>query len=397
MNFILKELSYGANNYKPLNVVLKKGKGIFLTDVNNKKYFDFLSGYSAVNQGHCHPKLIKALNSQSKKLTLTSRAFYNNKLGDVCEFMVNKFKYEKYLPMNTGVEAAESAIKLARKWGYEKKNIPQNKAVNLFCNNNFWGRSISALSSSSDKLSYNNFGPFTNGFELIDFNNLNQLENKFKSNPYISSFMVEPIQGEAGIIIPDKNYLSGVQNLCKKYNVLLILDEIQTGLGRTGKLLECNYENVKPDILILGKSLSGGILPVSGVLTKKSIMDVLTPGTHGSTYGGNPLASYLTMEAVKIIEEEGLIENSYNIGIYFRDELKKLKLKNVIDIRGKGLFNAIEFNDAKNAENALYKLRDNGLLTQITKKKTLRLTPPLIITKSQINKSLEIINTINLI
>ena len=389
--FIKKELLYGANNYKPLNVIIKQGKGIYLTDINNKKYMDFLSGYSAVNQGHCHPKIIDVLKKQSQTLTLTSRAFYNNKLGELCEYLCNTFNYEKFIPMNTGVEAGETAIKIARKWGYEKKNITPNKAVNLFCNNNFWGRTIAALSSSSDNTCYTNFGPYTNGFELIEYNNLEILEKKFINNPNIVSFMLEPIQGEGGIIIPNKDYIKNVYKLCKKYNVLMIFDEVQTGLGRTGKLLACDYNNIRPDMLILGKSLSGGVYPISGVLTRSEIMDVLTPGTHGSTYGGNPLACAISMEAVNIIFEEDLINNSYKMGKYFRDELNKLKLKNVTDIRGKGLLNAIEFNNNKNASKGLENLKNNGLLTNITKNKILRLTPPLIINKNQINIALEVI------
>jgi ornithine--oxo-acid transaminase len=392
MNHIVKELKYGAKNYKPLNVILKKGKGVFLTDVNNKKYFDFLSGYSAVNQGHCHPRLLNVLNKQSNNLTLTSRAFYNNKLGDLCEYICNTFNYNNFIPMNTGVEAGETAIKISRKWGYEHKNTEPNKAVNLFCYNNFWGRTISALSSSNDSSCYNNFGPYTNGFELIEYNDLTKLENKLKNNPNIVSFMLEPIQGEAGVIIPDKNYLKRVSKLCKKYNVLLIADEIQSGLGRSGKLLACDYDNIKPDILILGKSLSGGIMPVSGVLADKEIMNVLTPGTHGSTYGGNPLACAVSLEALKILFEEDLINNSYKLGKYFREELKNISSKNIKEVRGKGLFNAIEFKYKKTASETLENLKNNGLLTNITKNKTLRLTPPLIINKKQIDESLEIIN-----
>ncbi len=390
--FIQKELKYGAKNYNPLNIVLKKGKGVFVTDMNNKKYLDFLSGYSALNQGHCHPRLLKKINIQSKQLTLTSRAFYNNKLGDLCEIMCNTFNYDKFLPMNTGVEAGESAIKIARKWGYEKKNIQPNKAINLFCNNNFWGRTISALSSSNDSSCYNNFGPYTQGLELIEYNNLTKLENKLKENSNIVSFMLEPIQGEGGIIIPKKKYLYYAYKLCKKYNVLMILDEVQTGLGRTGKLLACDYDNIKPDILILGKSLSGGVYPISGVLSNNEIMSVLTPGTHGSTYGGNPLACAISIEAIKILFEENLINNSYKMGKYFRKELKNLNLKNVNEIRGKGLLNGIEFNNPENASKALENLKKNGLLTNITKNKILRLTPPLIINKNQIDQSLEIIN-----
>lgn len=391
MNSIFKELKYGAKNYKTLNVIIKKGNGIYLTDINNKRYFDFLSGYSAVNQGHCHPRLLNVLNKQSKNLTITSRAFYNNKLGEYSEYITNMFKYDKFLPMNTGVEGGETAIKIARKWGYEVKNVPNNKAVNLFCRNNFWGRTISAISSSTDKYSYDNFGPYTDGFEIIDYNNLESLERKLESNSNIVSYMLEPIQGEAGVIIPDKDYLKSVYKLCKKYNVLLICDEIQSGLGRSGKLLASHYDNVNPDILILGKSLSGGFYPISGVLANEKIMNVIKPGQHGSTYGGNPLAASLGIEALKIIEDENLVKNSYKMGNYFRRELKNLNLKNVIEIRGKGLFNAIEFNSNKNAEIILNNLKENGILTQITKGKVIRLTPPLIINKKQINHSLEIL------
>ena len=391
MNSILKELKYSAKNYKTLNVIIKKGNGIYLTDVNNKRYIDFLSGYSAVNQGHCHPRLLNILNKQSKNLTITSRAFYNNKLGEFSEYITNMFNYDKFLPMNTGVEGGETAIKIARKWGYEVKNVPNNKAVNLFCKNNFWGRTISAISSSTDKYSYDNFGPYTKGFEIIDFNNLDSLEKKLKSNPNIVSYMLEPIQGEAGVIIPDNNYLKSVYKLCKKYNVLLICDEIQSGLGRSGKLLACHYDNINPDILILGKSLSGGFYPISGVLANEEIMNVIKPGQHGSTYGGNPLAASLGIEALKIIEDENLVKNSYKMGNYFRRELMNLNLKNVTEIRGKGLFNAIEFNSKKNIKIILNNLKENGLLTQITKGNVLRLTPPLIINKKQIDHSLEIL------
>lgn len=386
-----KTLKYTANNYKSLPVYLKKGKGIYLKDVNNKEYIDFLSGYSAVNQGHCHPRLINVMKNQCSTLTLTSRAFHNNKLGEFSYFLTNFFNYESFLPMNTGVEAGETAIKLSRKWGYQEKKVENNKAVNLFCNNNFWGRTISAISSSTDINSYKNFGPFLKGFECIEYNNINELEKKLKENPNIVSFMIEPIQGEAGIIIPNKDYLKKVKYLCNKYNVLLIIDEIQTGIGRCGKLLACDYDNIRPDILVLGKSLSGGFYPISGILCSKKLMDNIKPGQHGSTYGGNPLASAIGIEALKIIEEENLIQNSYNMGNYFRDEINRLDLKNIKEIRGKGLFNAIEFIDKKSAYKGLYNLLKNGLLTQITHNKIIRLSPPLIINKDQIDKSLHII------
>ena len=389
--FLRKELKYSARNYNPLNVCIKKAKDIFVTDINNKKYYDFLSGYSAVNQGHCHPRLINTVTSQINNVTLTSRAFHNNKYGNLCEYLCNTFDYEKFLPMNTGVEAGETAIKLSRKWGYETKNVEPNKAVNLFCNGNFWGRSITACSSSNDPKSYHNFGPYTQGIDLIDYNNVEQLENKLKENSNIVSLMVEPIQGEAGIIVPSPNYLKEIKRLCKKHNILLIFDEVQTGLGRTGKLLAGDYENVRPDILILGKSLTGGFYPGSGILSSDKIMSLFKPGQHGSTYGGNPLVSAIIMEAVKIIFDENLIENSFEQGKYFRKELKNMNLQNVVKIRGKGLFNALEFNDEKTAKKALDNLIRNGLLSQITHGKTIRLCPPLTITKNHINKSLEII------
>lgn len=388
---IKKTLKFTANNYNSLPIYLKKGKGIYVKDINNKKYIDFLSGYSAINQGHCHPKLVKVMTNQCNNLTLTSRAFQNNKLGEFSEYITNFFNYESFLPMNTGVEAGETAIKLSRKWGYQEKKVENNKAVNIFCNNNFWGRTISAISSSTDINSYKNYGPFLKGFECIEYNNINALEKKLKENPNIVSFMIEPIQGEAGIIIPNKDYLKKVKYLCNKYNVLLIIDEIQTGIGRCGKLLACDYDNIRPDILVLGKSLSGGFYPISGILSSKKLMDNIKPGQHGSTYGGNPLASAIGIEALKIIEEENLIQNSYNMGNYFRDEINRLDLKNIKEIRGKGLFNAIEFKDKKSANKGLYNLLKNGLLTQITHNKIIRLTPPLIINKDQINKSLSII------
>ncbi len=394
--FILKELQYGAFNYNPLPVVLKKGKGVYLTDINNKRYIDFLSGYSAINQGHCHPRLINVVNQQVENLTLTSRAFHNDKLGDLCQYICHTFNYQRFLPMNTGVEAGETAIKLARKWGYEIKKVQPNQAINLFCNNNFWGRTITALSSSNDPKCYNNYGPYTNGIDSIEYNNLVQLEDKLSNNPNIVSFMLEPIQGEAGIIVPDSNYLKNVKSICDKYQVLLIFDEVQTGLGRAGKLLACDYEDIRPDILILGKSLTGGFYPASGILSTNEIMSLFKAGEHGSTYGGNPLACSLIMEAIDILFEENLINNSYQLGKYFRQQLNSTKLKGVKEIRGKGLFNAIEFRDSNIANHVLSNLTNNGLLTQITHDKTIRLCPPLIITKKQIDDSLDILyNSIN--
>ena len=307
---ITKELRYGAKNYSPKNVCVKRGKGVYVYDTQDKEYLDFISAYSAVNQGHCHPRLIHTLINQSKNLTLTSRALYNNVLGDFMEKITTTFNYEKVLPMNTGVEGGETALKIARMWGYKEKKIEPDKAVNLFCSNNFWGRTLAASSSSTDPSCYNHFGPYMNGFEIIPYNCLHSLEEKLKENHNIVSFMLEPIQGEAGVIVPNQNYLKKVETLCKKYNVLMIADEVQTGLGRTGKMLACDYEQVKPDILILGKALSGGIMPISAVLSDSHIMDVITPGTHGSTFGGNPLAAAIGMEAIDIVKDEKLCENS---------------------------------------------------------------------------------------
>ena len=388
INFIKKELQHGAHNYTSINVCVKKATGIILTDINNKEYYDFVAGYSAINQGHCHPRLINVLTEQSKNLTLTSRAIYNNILGDYMEFITNEFQYDKVLPMNTGVEGGETAIKLARKWGYEIKNIEKNKAVNLFCENNFWGRTIAAASSSTDPICYNNFGPFNPGFDIIKYNCLESLENKLISNSNIVSFMVEPIQGEAGIIIPDINYMKNVKKICKKHNVLLIADEVQTGLGRTGRMLACDYDYIKPDILILGKALSGGMLPVSAVLANNSIMNVITPGTHGSTFGGNPLASAVAIEAIKIIKDEKLCENSYELGINFRKELFKLQSTTIKNIRGRGLLNAIEFKTKEHANKFCYNLLDNGIIAKTTHNTVVRMSPPLTITKKQIEISL---------
>ena len=390
--FILKELRYGAHNYKPLPVVIKQAKGVYMYDVNDKKYIDFLSSYSAVNQGHCHPKIIQSLILQSTKLTLTSRAFYNDKLGDYMEYITNFFGYQRILPMNTGVEAGETAVKLARIWGYTKKKIAENEATILFAKNNFWGRTITACSSSSDPTCYKNFGPYTRGIDLIPYNNTKELERKLKENPTIVAFMLEPIQGEAGVIIPDNGYLKKVKEICDRYNVLLILDEIQTGLGRTGKMLAADYDQVRPDILLLGKALSGGAYPVSAVLADNHIMNCITPGTHGSTYGGNPLGSIIAKTSLEVLLEEDLITNSYNQGKYFRRTLKSLYDCNspIICIRGKGLLNAIEFDDEKYARKLSQKLAKNGLLTKTTHDVIMRLSPPLTINRSQINEALNI-------
>lgn len=391
--FIDLENQFGAHNYHPLPVVIDKGEGVFVWDVEGIKYFDFLSAYSAVNQGHCHPRIIGALHNQSKKLTLTSRAFYNSVLGEYEKFMTETFGYDRVLPMNTGVEGGETAVKLARKWGYEVKGIPQNQAVVVFANGNFWGRTIAAVSSSDDPDSFGNFGPFVPNFESVDYNDLNQLENAL-SNPNVCAFMVEPIQGEAGVVVPDDNYLQGVRSICDKYNVLFIADEVQTGVGRTGKMTCCEHSNVKPDLLILGKALGGGVFPVSCVLGRNDVMLTLKPGQHGSTFGGNPLACAVAMESVKVIIEEDMIQNAENMGQIFREKLLNLNLPNIELVRGKGLLNAIKikpFNNGKKAYDVCLQMKTNGLLAKQTHEHIIRFAPPLTINKSQINEAIEII------
>ena len=388
------EAKYGAHNYKPLPVVLKKGLGVFLWDVDGKKYYDFLSAYSAVNQGHCHPKIIKVLQDQSLKLTLTSRAFYNDVLGGFEKFLTDLFGYNKCLPMNSGVEAGETAVKLARKWGYEKKGIEKNSAKIIFPEGNFWGRTLAAISSSTDPSSYNGFGPFMPGYDIIPYNDLVVLEKKL-SDPNCAAFMFEPIQGEAGVIVPDNGYLREVRRLCSKYNVLMVADEIQTGIGRTGKMLATDYEDARPDILVLGKALSGGVLPVSAVLCDDPIMLCIKPG-EGSTFGGNPLSAAVATEALKVILDEGLIENAYNLGKIFRDKLQKFtKNSDLVKlVRGKGLLNAIVINDTPKSDtawNICLKLRDNGLLAKPTHGNIIRFAPPLVITEKQLNECISII------
>ena len=389
------EAKYGAHNYKPLPVVLKKGLGVFLWDVDGKKYYDFLSAYSAVNQGHCHPKIIKVLQDQSLKLTLTSRAFYNDVLGGFEKFLTDLFGYNKCLPMNSGVEAGETAVKLARKWGYEKKGIKMNSAKIIFPEGNFWGRTLAAISSSTDPSSYNGFGPFMPGYDIIPYNDLVVLEKKL-SDPNCAAFMLEPIQGEAGVIVPDNGYLREVRRLCSKYNVLMVADEIQTGIGRTGKMLATDYEDARPDILVLGKALSGGVLPVSAVLCDDPIMLCIKPGEHGSTFGGNPLSAAVATEALKVVLDEGLIENAYNLGKIFRDKLQKFtKNSDLVKlVRGKGLLNAIVINDTPKSDtawNICLKLRDNGLLAKPTHGNIIRFAPPLVITEKQLNECISII------
>ena len=389
------EKNYGAHNYHPLPVVLEKGIGVHVWDCEGKKYFDFLSAYSAVNQGHCHPKIIEALINQSSKLTLTSRAFFNDQLGPYEEFICNLFKYDKVLPMNTGVEGGETANKLARKWGYLKKKIPENKARILFAKGNFWGRTLAAISSSDDPLSYEGFGPFMPGYDIIPYNDLSALEDELK-DPNVAAFMVEPIQGEAGVVVPDDGYLEGVRNLCNKYNVLFIADEVQTGIGRTGKLLATDYENAKPDILILGKALSGGVFPVSAVLANNEVMMCIKPGEHGSTFGGNPLACVVAKTALEVVIEEKLSENAMELGIHFRNQINRyIKNSSIVKlVRGKGLLNAIVINDietSKTAWNLCLEMKNNGLLAKPTHGNIIRFAPPLTINKNQLDNCIEII------
>ena len=390
--YIDLESKYGAHNYHPLPVVLSKGKGVFVWDVEGNKYFDFLSAYSAVNQGHCHPKIISALKDQANTLTLTSRAFYNNTLGEYEKFITNFFGYDKLLPMNTGVEGGETANKLARKWGYEKKNIPKNKARIIFAKGNFWGRTLAAISSSDDPTSYEGFGPYMPGYDLIPYNDLDALEHELK-DPNVAAFMVEPIQGEAGVVVPDDGYLSGVRELCNKYNVLFIADEVQTGIARTGKMLATDYENARPDILILGKALSGGVIPVSAVLADDSIMMCIKPGEHGSTYGGNPLANKVVMAALEVVKDENLCENAYKLGKILRNELRKIESDMITTVRGKGLLNAIVIKpkNGNEAWDVCLKLRDNGLLAKPTQGDIIRFAPPLVMNENQLYECVEII------
>ena len=398
--YIEKESKYGAHNYHPLPVVLSKGEGLFVWDVNDKKYYDFLSAYSAVNQGHCHPKIIKALNDQANILTLTSRAFHNNILGDYEQYITNLFGYDKVLPMNTGVEGGETANKLARKWGYLKKGIEENKARIIFANGNFWGRTLAAISSSDDPSSYKGFGPYMPGYSLIPYNDLDALENELKDKN-VAAFMVEPIQGEAGVIVPDDGYLAGVRKLCTKYNVLYIADEVQTGIARTGKMLASDYEDARPDILILGKALSGGVLPISAVLADDDIMLCIKAGEHGSTFGGNPLACKVAQSALEVVIEEDLAKNAAELGEVFRSELSERLSDNKLVklIRGKGLLNAIVINDTEESStawNICLALRDNGLLAKPTHGNIIRFAPPLVINKKQLLLCIDIIvNTLN--
>ena len=388
------EKKYGAHDYHPLPVVLAKGEGVYLWDVNGKKYFDFLSSYSSVNQGHCHPKLVELIKDQVQTLTLTSRAFHNNKLGEYMEYATKLFGYDQLLPMNTGAEGVETSIKISRKWGYLKKKVDNDKAKIIVCDNNFHGRTTTVISFSSDAGSKDYFGPHTPGFIHIPHNDLNALEKILIEEKNIVSFLVEPIQGEAGVMVPDDNYIEGVRELCTKHNILMIADEIQTGLGRTGSLLACG--DVRPDILILAKALSGGTYPISAVLCDKEIMEVIQPGQHGSTYGGNPFAASIAKKSLEIIIEEKLPENANKLGEIFRFKINKyIETSNIVKlVRGKGLLNAIVINtkpDSQTAWNICLKLRDNGLLAKPTQGNVIRFAPPLVITEDQLNECIDII------
>lgn len=390
--FIDLEHHYGAHNYHPIPVVIERASGCEMWDVDGKKYLDFLSGYSAVNQGHCHPRIIAALQKQSQQLTLTSRAFYNNRLGEYEKFMTQVFGYDKLLPMNTGVEGVETAIKLARRWAYMIKGVEENKARIIVCEHNFHGRTSTVISFSTDPASYGQFGPYMPGFDIIPYNDLAALE-KALENKDVAAFIVEPIQGEAGIILPDESYLSKAKSLCSQANVLFIADEIQTGLCRTGKMLCCDHEQVKPDILILGKALSGGTFPISAVLANDEIMLTIKPGEHGSTFGGSPLASAVAMESIKVLIDENMAAHAENMGILFRKGLHAIASPYIRDIRGKGLMNAIEIEhrDPDAAWFLCETFMHNGLLAKPTHGDKIRLAPPLVITEEQITQALEMI------
>ncbi|MFG4004113.1 ornithine--oxo-acid transaminase [Flavobacterium aquidurense] len=393
---IEKENKYGAHNYHPLPVVLERGEGVYVWDVDGKKYYDFLSAYSAVNQGHCHPKIVKAMVDQAQKLTLTSRAFYNDKLGEYEEYVTKYFGFDKVLPMNTGAEAVETALKVCRKWAYEVKGIPENQAQVIVCENNFHGRTTTIISFSNDEGARKNFGPFTEGFIKIEYDNLEALEKVLESSKNIAGFLVEPIQGEAGVYVPSEGYLAKAKALCEKHNVLFIADEVQTGIARTGKLLAVHHENVQPDILILGKAISGGVYPVSAVLCNNEIMNVIKPGQHGSTFGGNPVAAAVAIAALEVIKEENLAENAERLGIILRKGLNEIAERNnlITLVRGKGLLNAIVINCGEDSDLAweiCLRFRDNGLLAKPTHGNKIRLAPPLVMTEAQIQECLEII------
>ena len=390
--YINLEDQYGAHNYHPLPVVLSKGEGVFVWDVEGKKYYDFLSSYSAVNQGHCHPKIINALKSQSEILTLTSRAFYNDTLGEYEKYITEYFNYDKVLPMNTGAEAVETALKLCRKWSYQNKGLKPETAKIIVCNGNFHGRTTTIISFSNDPDARNEFGPYTPGFINIPYNNLDALKEALKDDS-VAGFLVEPIQGEAGVYVPDSGYLSQAYDLCKDAGVLFIADEVQTGIARTGKLLACDHENVKPDVLILGKAISGGVFPVSAVLANNDIMMCIRPGEHGSTFGGNPLANKVAVSALDVVKEEGLAENAQKLGIILRAELENIDSDMINIVRGKGLLNAIVIKpvDGNEAWDVCLRLRDNGLLAKPTHGDIIRFAPPLVINQEQLMDCVRII------
>jgi ornithine--oxo-acid transaminase len=392
-HFLEKEEMYGAHNYHPLPVVLTKGKGVFVWDVDDRRYYDFLSGYSAINQGHCHPRIIETFIEQAQKLTLTSRAFHNDLLGEFAEYITRFFGYDKVLPMNSGAEAVETALKLARRWGYEVKGVADNKAKIIVCDSNFHGRTINIISFSTDDDSRRNFGPFTPGYEIIPYNDIPALQLALQDKNVVG-FLVEPIQGEAGVVVPDDGYLAKAAAMCKEANVLLIADEIQTGLSRTGKMLACDHENVRPDILILGKALSGGTMPVSVVLADDEIMLTIKPGEHGSTYGGNPLACKVSMTALQVLVDEKMAENSEIQGAYLRQQLTAMRHPNISIVRGKGLFNAIviEHPNKEAAWDLCIEMKENGLLAKPTHGDRIRFAPPLLITRPQIDECIAIIS-----
>jgi len=392
-DYIRREDKYGAHNYHPLPVVLDRGEGVYVWDVEGKKYFDFLSAYSAVNQGHCHPKIVGAMTEQAQKLTLTSRAFYNSLLGEFEQYITEYFGYDKVLPMNSGAEGDETALKLCRKWAYEKKGIPDNEAKIIVCEGNFHGRTITIISMSTDPDSYKGFGPYTPGFVTIPYNDTEALALALE-DPNVAGFLVEPIQGEAGVYVPDDGFLSKAYELCKEKNVLFIADEVQTGLARTGKLLACDHEEVRPDILILGKALSGGVYPVSVVLADDDIMLCIKPGEHGSTYGGNPVAAKVAMAALEVLKEENLAERAEEMGKKFRAELRKIDSPMVELVRGKGLLNAIVIKptNGKTAWDVCVALKENGLLAKPTHENIIRFAPPLVITEEQLMECVDIIS-----
>ncbi|MEN8137787.1 MAG: ornithine--oxo-acid transaminase [Bacteroidota bacterium] len=392
---IALEYKHGAHNYHPLPVVLNRGEGVFVWDVEGNKYYDFLSAYSAVNQGHCHPRIINKLTEQAKTLTLTSRAFYNDTLGVYEKFVTEYFGFDKILPMNTGAEAVETAIKISRKWGYEKKGIPENMAKIIVCQNNFHGRTVTIVSASNDPVATSGFGPFTPGLISIEYNNISVLKEALKDEN-VAAFIVEPIQGEAGVFVPGDTYIKEAFDLCKSKNVLFVADEVQTGIARTGKMLAVDYSEIKPDVLILGKAISGGVMPVSAVLADNDVMSVMTPGVHGSTFGGNPLANMVAMEALKVVVDENLVDNAMRLGELFRSEMNKVIENSLLVklVRGKGLLNAIVINDSEDSSTAwdiCIRLKDNGLLAKPTHGNIIRFAPPLVMTEVQILECISII------